>query len=283
MPNRIIKESICRSDNLDRLTSDEECFFYRLMVQCDDYGRYDGRAAIIKGACFPLKQHITPNKVDKMLVSLVRELLVFVYVIDGLPYIQMAKWDKHQQIRAKRSKYPDPNGHSEIVQSSDINGNQPHTDDGKCPRNPIQSNPNPIRNPIQSVALFESKTTPLEIVLKRLNELREKNWTWAQYTPLTSKSKTNTEHITALLNDGQTAEQLIVVLEYIAAKNKGHEPSKQFFNCVTPFRPKNWENNLAMAADWDAKGRPDAKPSDNGNGRRVVTRPGEYDDVFEEA
>jgi len=109
-----------------------------------------------------------------------------------------------------------------------------------------------------------SENTPLEIVLKRLNELREQNWTWAQYTPLTSKSKTNTEHITALLNDGGTDDQLVVVLEYLAEKNKGHEPSRQYFNCVTPFRPKNWENNLAMAADWDAKGRPSLKPSGNG-------------------
>ena len=73
------------------------------------------------------------------------------------------------------------------------------------------------------------------------------------------------------------------MLEYLAVKNKGHEESRQYFNCVTPFRPKHWENNLAMAADWDAKGRPSLKPSGNGSSRRVVTRPGEYDDVFEEA
>ncbi|MDE6938470.1 MAG: hypothetical protein K2P28_09920 [Lachnospiraceae bacterium] len=30
--------------------------FYRLIVVCDDYGRFDGRPAIIKGACFPLKE-----------------------------------------------------------------------------------------------------------------------------------------------------------------------------------------------------------------------------------
>jgi len=102
-----------------------------------------------------------------------------------------------------------------------------------------------------------SEISPLEKVLKHLNELREKNWEWSKYKPLTSKHKSNTEHITALLNDGSTVDELIVVLEYIAAKNKGHEPSKQYFNCTTPFRPKHWENNLAMATDWDEKGRPD--------------------------
>lgn len=165
MPNRIIKESICRSDNLDRLSSEEERFFYRLMVQCDDYGRYDGRPAIIKGACFPLKSYITPSKVDKMLAALRDAALIFVYVVDGLPYIQMAKWEKHQQIRAKRSKYPEPNGDTLDLLSPAIIGNQPISLDGTCPRNPIQSNPNPIRNPIQSMVENDS-TDRFEIFWK---------------------------------------------------------------------------------------------------------------------
>jgi len=118
----------------------------------------------------------------------------------------------------------------------------------------------------------KKENAPLEKVLSRLNELREANWKWTKYNPLTSKHKTNTEHIAALLNDGCSADELIVVLEYIAAKNKDHEPSKQYFNCTTPFRPKHWENNLAMATDWDAKGRPDLKPSGNGNGKSQKDR-----------
>ena len=46
MPNRIIKESICRSDQINGLTAFEEVLFYRLMVSVDDFGRYDGRQAI---------------------------------------------------------------------------------------------------------------------------------------------------------------------------------------------------------------------------------------------
>jgi len=108
MPNRIIKESICRSDNLDLLTAEEERFFYRLMVQCDDFGRYDGRPAIIKGSCFPLKQRITPAKVSKMLEALCAADLVFVYHVETLSYIQMLTWGEHQKVRNQRSKYPAP-------------------------------------------------------------------------------------------------------------------------------------------------------------------------------
>ena len=55
---------------------------------------------------------------------------------DGKKYIQFAKWSKHQQIRAKRSKYP----------IMDDSCNPLISDDCKCPRNPIQSNPNPIQS-----------------------------------------------------------------------------------------------------------------------------------------
>ena len=43
MPNRIIKESVCYSDDLDQLTAFEETVFYRLIVRVDDNGRIDAR------------------------------------------------------------------------------------------------------------------------------------------------------------------------------------------------------------------------------------------------
>ena len=67
MPNRIIKESIRTSDSINDLSWFEECLFYRLIVSCDDYGRFDGRPAIIKGSCFPLKDGVTTNNIEKAL------------------------------------------------------------------------------------------------------------------------------------------------------------------------------------------------------------------------
>ena len=43
MPNRILKESICTNEQIDGLTAFEETVFYRLIVICDDFGRFDGR------------------------------------------------------------------------------------------------------------------------------------------------------------------------------------------------------------------------------------------------
>lgn len=105
MPNRILKESVCTSDSIDALSWFEEVLFYRLITKCDDYGRYDGRAAIIKGNCFPLKD-ITNRDIEKALNKLSAVGLVRAYEVQGRPYLQLVTWEQHQQIRAKKSKYP---------------------------------------------------------------------------------------------------------------------------------------------------------------------------------
>lgn len=137
MPNRIIKESICTSDTIESLTWFEEVLFYRLLVKADDYGRYEGRAAIIKGTCFPLKD-VTVKDIEKALNKLSAVGLVNLYRVHGKPYLQLVTWGKHQQIRAKKSKYPQ-------MDEDDIICNQLISDDCNSSRNPIQSesNPNP--------------------------------------------------------------------------------------------------------------------------------------------
>ena len=66
--NRIIKESICASDTIDQLTYFEEVFFYRLIVNCDDYGRFDARLPILKARLFPLKS-VTEKKFLTLYIS----------------------------------------------------------------------------------------------------------------------------------------------------------------------------------------------------------------------
>lgn len=144
MPNRIIKESIRTSDTISQLTWFEECLFYRLIVSCDDYGRFDGRLAIIKGTCFPLDD-VTNRLLSDAIVSLERVGLVIRYEVAGRPYLQVRTWDCHQTVRAKKSKYPSVE-EGTIKESSDVcpdtSANickQVHADANKCLRNPIQS------------------------------------------------------------------------------------------------------------------------------------------------
>lgn len=129
MPNRIIKESICYSESIDALTWFEECFFYRLIVNADDFGRMDGRPKILKAKLFPLKDGITEKQIREALNKLSTAGMVQVYMHDQKLFLQLAAWNSHQQIRATKSKYPAPENICNQLISFDIN----------CPRNPIQS------------------------------------------------------------------------------------------------------------------------------------------------
>lgn len=140
MPNRIIKESICTSDSVDQLSWFEEVLFYRLIVNCDDFGRFDGRTAVIKNRLFPLKDNLTIKSVETAINKLASAGLVALYVFEGKPYLYLPTWNEHQTIRAKRSKYPEPENICKQMIS----------DDCKCSRNPIQSNPNPIQSESES-------------------------------------------------------------------------------------------------------------------------------------
>lgn len=149
MPNRILKDSICTSDNVDELSTFQETFFYRLIVNCDDYGRMDARAKILSARLFPLK-NLDEDQIKDALRALVNADLIILYEVNGRPYLQMKTWERHQQVRARKSKYPSPD--EWICKQMEADGSnclQMISDDSKCPRNPIQSesNPNPNPNP----------------------------------------------------------------------------------------------------------------------------------------
>ena len=158
MPNRILKESICRSEDIDSLTWFEEVLFYRLIVICDDFGRFDGRIKIIKGSCFPLKS-VTEKDIDRALNKLSAVGLVKLYKVEEKPYLQLVTWSSYQTIRNQKSKYPEcpsnlqekENLHEkesdcEQLQSIENNCNQLQSIVFNCPRNPIQSESNPNQN-----------------------------------------------------------------------------------------------------------------------------------------
>ena len=80
MPNRILKETICVSDDIDGLSWFEEVVFYRLLVNCDDYGRFDGRPAVLKNRLFPLKESVTLKSVTEAVHTLASAGLVALYL-----------------------------------------------------------------------------------------------------------------------------------------------------------------------------------------------------------
>ena len=108
MPNRIIKESIAKSEKVNGLTDFQFRLWVHLMTYVEDYGRGDARAAVIKGTCFPFRERLTNRDIEKGLADLADAGCVGLYKVDGKPYLYLPNWEQHQRVRSKISKCPAP-------------------------------------------------------------------------------------------------------------------------------------------------------------------------------
>lgn len=108
MPNRIIKESIHTSEDVNMMTDFQFRLWVSLITYVDDFGRGDARPAIIKGSCFPLRDRITNKDVEAALRALAGIGCVSLYEVDGKPYLYFPTWESHQTVRNQKSKYPAP-------------------------------------------------------------------------------------------------------------------------------------------------------------------------------
>ncbi len=108
MSNRILKESVCTSATIEALSWFEEVCFYRLIVQCDDYGRMDARPSLLRARLFPLREDIESDTVGRAVEALAEAGLLLLYEAEGQPYLQLLTWEKHQRVRNKRSRFPAP-------------------------------------------------------------------------------------------------------------------------------------------------------------------------------
>lgn len=119
MPNRIIRDGLLTSEKFDALNWREQCFFIRLLLAVDDYGRYDARAKVLRSILFPLSlDKVSQSDVESCLKSLEAAGLVRLYEVEGKPYLEVLNF--RQRVRAKVSKYPSPDGGENDGHMSDI-------------------------------------------------------------------------------------------------------------------------------------------------------------------
>lgn len=138
MPNRIIKETIRTSRSVNALSDFEFRVMFHLITYVDDYGRGSADPELIKGMVFPRRKSVTEAQIAKALDAIEKLDIIRLYEVDGESYLYFRKWSKHQQIRAKVSKFPAPEDEPDDEKSEDdITCNHMISDDINC--NQMQS------------------------------------------------------------------------------------------------------------------------------------------------
>lgn len=107
MPDRIVRAGILTSDGVNSLSWAAEVFYRRLMSVVDDFGRYDGRNSVLRGALYSLKlDRVSDSDIGKWIRECEEAGLVRRYTVESKPFLELAKFG--QKIRAKHSKWPNP-------------------------------------------------------------------------------------------------------------------------------------------------------------------------------
>ena len=241
MPNRIIKESICTSDSIATLSWFEQALFFRLIVLADDYGRFDARPAIIRGRGFPLSS-VTEKQIADGLSTLVTAGIINLYSVGGKSYLQLEAWQKHQQIRSKRSKYPAPTDQPEkldtyinVQQKSDETCKQLISDDIRC--NQVQAYVPVIQSESESESESEYIGAPAPATASSASEiigyLNEKAGT--RYKPSSAATK---RRIEARMKENFTVDDFKTVIDKKCAEWINDPKMREYLRPETLFGTK---------------------------------------------
>lgn len=107
MPNRVLREGILESYDVDKLNWAAEVFYRRLMSKVDDFGRFSADVRLLRAALYPLKlDKVSDRDTQGWLQATEKAGLVKVYEVDGKSFLELQKFN--QRVRSSESKYPAP-------------------------------------------------------------------------------------------------------------------------------------------------------------------------------
>ncbi len=98
MPDRLIKQSIWTSPNLNQLSDQAEKCFYRLLLASDDWGCFDANPLVIKGKCFPLQPATDTTCIENCIKELEKQELIKTWVSGNRIYGQFLKFEQHNPL-----------------------------------------------------------------------------------------------------------------------------------------------------------------------------------------
>lgn len=131
MPARLLREGILDSESVCSLKWEEEVFYRRLMSVVDDFGRFDGRPAVLKSRLYPLQtDKVREADITRWIAACVKAGLIALYSVAGKQYILFGKLGVP---RATTSKWPAPPTGLETWDTSGGDDGTPHlhTDENK--------------------------------------------------------------------------------------------------------------------------------------------------------
>lgn len=105
---RTIKPSFFQSEDVSALPLRARLTWIGLWTHCDDHGRTEDNARLIKARIWPLDD-VNLRDIEDDLITLAAHGRIVRYDVDGRRYLEIVNWSEHQSInRPSKSRIPPP-------------------------------------------------------------------------------------------------------------------------------------------------------------------------------
>lgn len=152
MGNRVMKESVKMSEEIDALSFFEESTFYRLILTVDDYGVFPAKPDLLAHLLFPLKNSVDGKMMRQALEHMEKLNLIRLYrVKEKGEFLKIVTWEKHQRMRGTVRRFPAP-------EEADEEAETPETEAG-APEKPAKE---PAKKPVKKPAAEPEKAPAAE-------------------------------------------------------------------------------------------------------------------------
>src|SRR5688500_11060423 len=105
MPTRMRWQKVCTSRTVADLSAAGARFFSRLLVKCDDHGRYQADPSILRGHLFArMLDQVSDADILAWRDRLESVGLLRTYEVDGEEYLMVLTWSAYQRNRESKPK-----------------------------------------------------------------------------------------------------------------------------------------------------------------------------------
>jgi hypothetical protein len=119
MPNPCLLRDFTDSLKVNALDACAERFFVRLMIKCDDYGRFHADPRLLKSALFPLLNCVRETDISSWIAACVKAGLVRSYTaVNGRNYIEVLNFK--QRRKWMKSEHPPPDGQIPLLGEAEV-------------------------------------------------------------------------------------------------------------------------------------------------------------------
>lgn len=117
---RTIKPEASQDESIGRLSRDARLLFFTgLVTLADDEGRLRAMPSTIIGHTFPYDDDVQPSRLRRWLDEIEREGLILRYASNGVEYLAIRHFKRHQRInRPSASVLPPPPDHNVVTENS---------------------------------------------------------------------------------------------------------------------------------------------------------------------